>query len=74
MFNSSILNPHVNHYSILHQNVVTILAHVYDYIHGSSIVNDVIFNNRVQLTDRAALTDSMRSLQAMLNDFLKEYR
>lgn len=39
-----------------------------------SIVNDVIFNNRVTLTDKSALHDSMRSLQTMLNDFLKEYR
>ena len=40
----------------------------------NSIVNDVIFNNRVTLTDKSALHDSMRSLQTMLNDFLKEYR
>lgn len=39
-----------------------------------SIVNDVIFNNRVSLTDKSALSDATRSLQTMLNDFLKEYR
>ena len=53
-------------------------AHKYNiiilYMCCISIVNDVIFNNRVTLTDKSALHDSMRSLQTMLNDFLKEYR
>ena len=46
----------------------------YVFFNLCSIVNDVIFNNRVTLTDKSALHDSMRSLQTMLNDFLKEYR
>ncbi len=39
-----------------------------------SIVEDVIFNRRVSLTDKEALKDAKRSLQAMLNDFLTQHR
>lgn len=40
----------------------------------SSIANDVILNKRVSLTDREALVDAKRSLNVMINDFLREYR
>ena len=39
-----------------------------------NIVEDVIFNKRVSLTDKEALKDAKRSLRAMLNDFLLQHR
>ena len=39
-----------------------------------SIVNDVILNKRVSLTDKEALKDAKRSLSAMLSDFLLQHR
>jgi hypothetical protein len=38
-----------------------------------SILNDVVLNKRVSITDHAALKDAKRSLSAMLSDFLNQY-
>jgi hypothetical protein len=39
-----------------------------------SIVNDVILNKRISITDKDALIDARRSLSVMLNDFLVQHR
>ena len=39
-----------------------------------SILNDVVLNKKVAITDREALLDSKRSLQTMLDDFLAQYK
>ena len=37
-----------------------------------NILNDVVFNKKVAITDREALLDSQRSLGVMIDDYLKE--
>lgn len=39
-----------------------------------SIINDVLLNKRVSLTDKDALKDSIRSLTVMIDDFLSEHK
>lgn len=39
-----------------------------------SIINDVLLNKRVSLTDKEALKDSIRSLTVMIDDFLSEHK
>ena len=39
-----------------------------------SILNDVVLNKRVSITDQAALKDAKRSLSVMLYDFLLQHR
>jgi len=39
-----------------------------------SILNDVVLNKKVAISDRDALKDSQRSLAAMLDDFLAQYK
>jgi nuclear-control-of-ATPase protein 2 len=39
-----------------------------------SILNDVVLNKKVAITDHAALKDSQRSLATMLDDFLTQYK
>ena len=61
-------------------SVDVIFKNVMDFVNrrittpALSIVEDVIFNRRVTLTDKDALKDAKRSLQAMLNDFLTQHR
>jgi hypothetical protein len=38
-----------------------------------SIVNDVVFNKRTAITDKAALLDAKRSLSNMIYDFLQQH-
>ena len=37
-----------------------------------SILNDVVFNKKLSITDQAALLDAQQSLQQMIYDFLNE--
>jgi hypothetical protein len=38
-----------------------------------SILNDVVLNKRVSITDQTALKDAKRSLSAMIYDFLLQH-
>ena len=39
-----------------------------------ALVNDMILNRRMSLTDKEALKDAKRSLSAMLEDFLLQHK